>query len=84
MPGDPSGLILHMYPLSSYCWKALLALYETGTAFRTVQVDGLPELRGGFAPGEPWLRELGEALRQLLGIEIRLCLGMGSGFEVTA
>lgn len=26
-------LTLHYHPLSSYCWKALIALYETQTAF---------------------------------------------------
>ena len=24
------SLTLHYHPLSSYCWKALIALYETG------------------------------------------------------
>ena len=26
-------LVLHAHPLSSYCWKALIALYEKGTPF---------------------------------------------------
>ncbi|MBV9511601.1 MAG: glutathione S-transferase family protein [Caulobacteraceae bacterium] len=43
MPTDPPALILHMHPLASYCWKVLLALYEAGTPFRAVQVDGVPK-----------------------------------------
>jgi glutathione S-transferase len=30
---------LHYHPLSSFCWKALIALYETGTPFDGVIVD---------------------------------------------
>jgi glutathione S-transferase len=32
-------LRLHYHPLSSYCWKALIALYETGAPFEKVLVD---------------------------------------------
>jgi glutathione S-transferase len=32
-------LRLHYHPLSSYCWKALIALYETGAPFAPVFVD---------------------------------------------
>jgi glutathione S-transferase len=33
------SLTLFFHPLSSYCHKVLIALYETGTAFETVQVN---------------------------------------------
>jgi glutathione S-transferase len=33
------SLILHYHPLSSFCWKALIALYENGTPFAANQVD---------------------------------------------
>lgn len=32
-------LVLHAHPLSSYCWKALIALYEKGVAFELSLVD---------------------------------------------
>ncbi len=32
-------LTLHAHPLSSYCWKALIALYEKETAFEFHQVE---------------------------------------------
>jgi glutathione S-transferase len=32
-------LRLHYHPLSSFCWKALIALYENGTPFEPVLVD---------------------------------------------
>ena len=39
-----AGLTLCYHPLSSYCWKALIALYEHGTPFTPVIVDlGNPE-----------------------------------------
>jgi glutathione S-transferase len=42
-------LRLHYHPLSSYCWKALIALYESGTPFEKVFVDlGKPEDRAKF------------------------------------
>jgi glutathione S-transferase len=33
------ALELHLHPLSSYCWKVLIALYEQGTPFTPVTVD---------------------------------------------
>jgi glutathione S-transferase len=33
------SLTLHYHPLSSYCWKALIALYENGAPFEPVIVD---------------------------------------------
>jgi glutathione S-transferase len=32
-------LTLHFHPLSSFCWKALIALYENGTPFERLVVD---------------------------------------------
>ena len=36
------SLTLHMHPLASYCWKALIALYENATPF-TPQIVNLGE-----------------------------------------
>jgi glutathione S-transferase len=33
------SLKLYFHPLSSFCWKALIALYENGTPFTPVAVD---------------------------------------------
>ncbi len=33
------SLVLHFHPLSSFCWKTLIALYENGTPFAANQVD---------------------------------------------
>lgn len=33
------SLTLYFHPLSSYCWKALIALYETGAEFEPVVLD---------------------------------------------
>ena len=33
------SLTLHFHPLASYCWKALIALYENGTPFTPNLVD---------------------------------------------
>ena len=33
------SLKLYLHPLSSYCWKALLALYENATPFESVLID---------------------------------------------
>jgi len=33
------SLTLHFHPLASYCWKALIALYENNTPFQPVVVD---------------------------------------------
>lgn len=43
-----SGLILHMHPLASYCWKVLVALYEAETPFRAVRIDGAPTQDSAF------------------------------------
>ena len=42
-------LTLHAHPLSSYCWKALLALYENDTPFDYRQLDPMdPEAHSAF------------------------------------
>ena len=33
------SLTLHFHPLSSFCWKALIALYENDTPFTSNKVD---------------------------------------------
>ena len=33
------SLKLYLHPLSSYCWKALLAFYENATPFESVSID---------------------------------------------
>jgi len=33
------ALELHLHPLSSYCWKVLIALYEAGTPFAAMTVN---------------------------------------------
>ncbi|MGH6704842.1 MAG: glutathione S-transferase family protein, partial [Bradyrhizobium sp.] len=33
------SLKLYFHPLSSFCWKALIALYENATPFEPVLVD---------------------------------------------
>lgn len=33
------GLVLHAHPLSSYCWKVLIALYENETRFTFQHLD---------------------------------------------
>jgi glutathione S-transferase len=44
------SLIFHGHPLSSYCWKVLIALYENGTPFEQRLLDlGDPEARAAFA-----------------------------------
>ena len=41
---------LYYHPLASFCWKALIALYENGTAFNPLLVDlGDPAAREAFA-----------------------------------
>lgn len=43
------SLTLHMHPLSSYCWKVLIALYENDTPFEAKVVDfGNPESVAAF------------------------------------
>jgi glutathione S-transferase len=39
MPGENSALKLYYHPLSSFCWKALIALYENDTPFEPVLVN---------------------------------------------
>lgn len=44
------SLTLHYHPLSSFCWKALIALYENDTAFTPHLVDlGDPDARAALA-----------------------------------
>jgi glutathione S-transferase len=44
------SLVYHYHPLSSFCWKPLIALCENGTAFTPRIVDlGDPESRAAFA-----------------------------------
>jgi glutathione S-transferase len=44
------SLVCHGHPLSSYCWKVLIALYENGTPFEQKLVDlGDPESRAALA-----------------------------------
>ena len=44
------SLTLHYHPLSSYCWKVLIALYENDTRFEPKLVDlGDPASRAAFA-----------------------------------
>jgi glutathione S-transferase len=43
------ALILHYHPLSSFCWKALIPLYEKGVEFRGEVIDfGNPQSAGVF------------------------------------
>lgn len=43
------SLTLHAHPLSSYCWKALIALYENDTPFELREIDfGSPESAEAF------------------------------------
>jgi glutathione S-transferase len=43
------ALTLYLHPLSSFCWKALIALYENDTPFRPHIVDlGNPEANTAF------------------------------------
>jgi glutathione S-transferase len=43
------SLTLHYHPLASFCWKALIALYENDTQFERVIVDfGDPASRDAF------------------------------------
>ncbi len=48
------ALRLHAHPLASYCWKVLIALYETGTPFESALVDlGDPDGRAAFLALSP-------------------------------
>src|SRR5689334_7453187 len=43
------ALILHYHPLSSFCWKVLIPLYEKGLDFERVVIDfGNPDSVGAF------------------------------------
>lgn len=43
------SLTLYYHPLSSFCWKALIALYETGAAFEPCLLDfSDPEAEAAF------------------------------------
>ena len=47
-------LIFHGHPLSSYCWKVLIALYENDTPFEQRLVNpGDPDSRAAFAALAP-------------------------------
>jgi glutathione S-transferase len=49
------ALELHLHPLSSYCWKVLIALYEAGTPFEPVTVNlGDPAVRAAYARLSPF------------------------------
>lgn len=43
MANSEPGLTLYGHPLASYCWKVLIALYETETPFRNELIEGLPK-----------------------------------------
>ena len=44
-----TALTFHYHPLASFCWKALIALYENATPFTPIVVDlGNPESRDRF------------------------------------
>jgi glutathione S-transferase len=44
------SLTLYFHPLASFCWKALIALYENATPFEALIVDlGDPSSRDSFA-----------------------------------
>ncbi len=43
------SLTLHAHPLSSFCWKVLIGLYENATPFENVTVNlGDPDVREAF------------------------------------
>ena len=49
------ALELHLHPLSSYCWKVLIALYEGGTPFEPVMVNpGDPAARAAYLAVSPF------------------------------
>lgn len=51
------ALVLHSHPLSSYCWKALIALYENGTPFEAQMINlGDPQARADYAALWPTAR----------------------------
>jgi glutathione S-transferase len=42
MTENEPALTVYMHPLASYCWKALIALYELNTPFRMEVIEGRP------------------------------------------
>jgi len=49
------ALELHLHPLSSYCWKVLIALYEAGTPFELVMVNLMdPDARAAYLRVSPF------------------------------
>lgn len=42
MIANEPSLSLYMHPLASYCWKALIALHESGVPFHMEMVEGQP------------------------------------------
>jgi glutathione S-transferase len=51
------ALELHLHPLSSYCWKVLIALYESGTPFEAVTVNlGDPAVRAAYKQLSPFCK----------------------------
>ena len=51
------SLILYFHPLSSFCWKPLIALYENGTAFTAKTIDlGAPDSRAELAAVWPMVK----------------------------
>jgi glutathione S-transferase len=53
----PMSLTLHYHPLASFCWKPLIALHESGTAFDGVIVDLFSATyRAAFAAVWPFLK----------------------------
>lgn len=49
------ALELHLHPLSSYCWKVLIGLYEQGTPFEPVTIDlGDTAVRAEFLKLSPF------------------------------
>lgn len=51
-----STLTLHMHPLSSYCWKVLIALYEFETPFHAHRIDGKPTNDPSYAALWPFAK----------------------------
>ena len=51
------SLIFHGHPLSSYCWKVLIALYENDTPFERQFVDlSTPEQRAELQRLSPFVK----------------------------
>ena len=56
---DAPELTLYGHPLASYCWKVLIALYETETPFRKELIEGLPREHPKFSALWPIARGAG-------------------------